>query len=125
MVRNLKSRFSRLKLTIGVVAVAVLLFASFSACASLHQAHHAAIMRGAVLSAVDGEILLCIGSRDGAQAGQELKAYEYVRSTSQRGTGFTRRQIGVVRITEIVDEHFARASVVSGSVKENAIVELD
>jgi hypothetical protein len=37
---------------------------------------------------------------------------------------FTRRDIGHVRIDSIVDEHFARASIVSGAPQVHDIVEL-
>lgn len=122
-----KTRLAQLRAGIRVAAVVLVLLAgsAFIACASLHHAHHSGLMKGSVLSAGDGRLVLCIGSRDGAAVGQELKAYEYVRSAAPRGVGFTRRETGVVRITEIVDEHFAHASVVSGTVKENAIVELE
>jgi hypothetical protein len=35
-----------------------------------------------------------------------------------------REQISKVRITEVIDEHFAKAVVISGKAKEDDIVEL-
>ncbi len=88
-------------------------------CATLY---HEWIMRGSIIEASDSEIYLCIGSKDGASVGQELNVYKIVRLAER--PLFRREPVGKVKITEIVDEHFAKATVISGKAEKNDIVEL-
>jgi hypothetical protein len=55
--------------------------------------------------------------------GQELDVYKVIRVTRARPT-FRPEHTGKVKITEIMDEHFARATVISGKAEKNDIVEL-
>jgi len=66
---------------------------------------------------------ICIGTRDGAKVGQELDIYNIISVSKTRPT-FQREHVGKVKITEIVDEHFAKAKVISGKAEKNDIVEL-
>jgi hypothetical protein len=87
-------------------------------------------MRGSIIESSDSDIYLCIGSKDGASVGQELDVYKVTSiSTFERGAfkgkpKFNRELTGKVKITEIVDEHFAKATVISGNAEKNYIVEL-
>ena len=106
----------------GSVLVVVGLLA---ACAG-SPIYHKAIMRGQVVGVEANEVVLCIGSKDGAQVGQTLEVYRVVNEsrTSERGDLFKKNYIGEVVIGSIVDDHFARASVNSGDVKKHDVVEL-
>ncbi len=80
-------------------------------------------MKGSIVDTSDSDVYLCIGSEDGATVGQELDVYRIIRITRARPT-FERQHIGKIKITEIVDEHFAKATVISGKAEKNDIVEL-
>ncbi|PZU44485.1 MAG: hypothetical protein DI568_15585 [Sphingomonas sp.] len=87
---------------------------------------HSLLMRGHIVDITDGVITLCIGRADGATPGQVLDVARVVPTNPAPKSvpTFTRRDIGHVRIDSIVDEHFARASIVSGAPQVHDIVEL-
>ncbi len=85
--------------------------------------YHCFIMKGSIVDASDSDICLCIGSQDGASVGQELDVYKVIRVTRARPT-FRREYAGKVKIAEIIDEHFAKATVISGKAEKDDIVEL-
>jgi hypothetical protein len=106
------------------------LMAVIAGCSTMQGAQHKYLMRGQVLEASAGVVYLCIGTADGAKAGQQLSAYRFVRSASPPSSKsntpkFKREKTGAVEITEIVDEHYARARVLSGDVVEGNMVELE
>ena len=83
--------------------------------------------RGQIVDITGDIATLCIGKADGAQPGQILDVYRAVPvSIPQKGNApaFRRQEIGHVRIDSIVDDHFARASVIGGKVANHDIVEL-
>ncbi len=94
-------------------------FLTFS-CATVY---HGFLMRGSIIEASDSEVYLCIGSKDGASVGQELDVYKVIRVTRARPT-FRREYTGKVKITEIIDQHFVKAAVISGKAEKDDIVEL-
>lgn len=98
-------------------------------CASLESGAHKYLMRGQILEIADDTAYLCVGSKDGAKAGQEYMVYRFVRAPNPSPKAvqpyYKREQIGKVRVTEIVDEHMATAKVLAGHVKENDVVELE
>ncbi|MEQ9363281.1 MAG: hypothetical protein RIF32_03505 [Leptospirales bacterium] len=113
------------KLAPMLAAFLILAAASAVGCAGSQKAYHGGIMRGTVLEASEKDkVYLCIGSRDGAQVGQELNVYRF-KQTPAAKTRWKRERSGRVKITEIVDEHFARAVVVNGSIKTNEVAELE
>jgi hypothetical protein len=83
-------------------------------------------MRGQILESTSGGVYLCIGSADGAEVGQEYKVYKFVRMQDIKPMqpNYKRVETGTVTITEIVDEHYAKAKLLTGEAKENYIVEL-
>lgn len=111
-----------------IAALLVLSFAIAAGCATAEAVRHQYIMRGQILDVTDGEAYLCIGSADGAQVGQELTVYRFTRAAPTLLKGgspaFQREPTGTVRITEIVNEHFARARVLTGRAEVNSVVEL-
>jgi hypothetical protein len=99
---------------------------SLSGCATLGSARHQYLMRGQIIDVQNGVAYLCIGSSEGAKVGQEYDVYKFkkIPGIGKQDSRYTREKTGQVRVTEIVDEHFARAEIVSGDVKENLFVEL-
>lgn len=91
-------------------------------------AFHRYIMRGAVVESSKDGVYLCIGTADNAQVGEELAVVRVKRVTrgSARGQAprFERESVGKIRIDAIVDQHYARATVLSGNVRKHDIAEL-
>jgi hypothetical protein len=88
---------------------------------------HDVLMRGQILEARSGALVVCVGEADGAQVGQVLDVVRHKRvSRGPKGPGprFRRESVGQVRITELFDTHYAQAQVVSGKPKVNDTVEL-
>jgi hypothetical protein len=99
-----------------LAAIVILLMVS---CASVY---HGYLMKGSIIES-NSEIYLCIGSKDGASVGQEFEVYKIVQGQS-KANPFKRELAGKVKITEIIDEHFAKATVISGKAEKGDIVEL-
>lgn len=111
----------------AIIAAALLIV--LAGCSTMQAAGHKYLMRGQVLQASAGTVYLCIGTADGAKTGQQLSAYHFVpgRNPSSKSSTptFTREKTGTIEIIEIVDEHYARAKVLSGDVNEGNMVELE
>lgn len=120
---------SQLKTTIANLArmmLVVMLLALLSACASNGPVRHY-FMQGQVLSVTDQQVVLCIGTAHGAEAGQVLSVFRHTPvDTSPKAPpqGFQRAEMGQVRIVEVFDEHYARAEVVAGTIHVNDTAEL-
>lgn len=120
------------KIAIVNVLLAIL-FIAVAGCATMKSLGHKYIMKGQILDVSNGEVSLCIGSADGATVGQELPVYRYIVVPKGPYTGvrtratplsYRRETVGSVKITQIVDEHFARATILQGDLKENDVAEL-
>lgn len=87
---------------------------------------HTFVMRGHVVAMEDTGPVICIGKNDGAQTGQVLDVYrvEYRHAHRAEQTSYKRVKVGEVKITEIIDDHFARTQVTDGKLKQHDIVEL-
>ena len=117
--------FSKQYLIIFLVLPLTLLITS---CATTEKAYHQYIMRGSILEVNNDEVYLCIGSKHGAQVEQVLSVYHYqkiIEHPGSKGTHWNWEKTGKIRITEVVDEHFAWAKVISGNVEEGDIAELE
>lgn len=105
----------------------VILTLMVSGCAGLQAAGHKHVMRGQILEVSDSIAYLCVGSNDGAQIGQELTVYRFNKipnpSVKTKSPQFKRQEIGKIKILEIVDEHMANATILSGDVKVNDVAE--
>lgn len=96
-------------------------------CATIDTAKHKYIMRGQILESTNEEAYICIGSADGAEVGQEYKIYKFTRmpDTKSNRPNYRKELKGKIIITEIVNDHYAKARVLSGEARENDVVELD
>jgi len=105
-----------------------MLFIAAAGCATMKAGEHKYIMKGQILDVSDGQAYLCIGSADGAKAGQEFPVYRYERlpfaGTKQEYPSFKREMVGSVKIKQVVDVHYATATILSGDVKVNDVAEL-
>lgn len=105
----------------------LVLCTSLVGCAS-DAIRHGWVMRGQVLAMDDTVATVCVGTRDGAKIGQVFTVQHY---TVKYGVGFkgansvSRTDVGQVKITELFDEHYARAVVVRGMPAINDVVELE
>jgi hypothetical protein len=120
-----------MKWTTGVFAFCGLALAAFAPVLAVGgeqpSLHHRYLMKGSIVEVTSGEVYLCVGRSDGAEAGQVLDVVRVSRIPSgpkAGGVGFIRKPVGKVRIDAVVDEHFARATVVSGEALKGDIVEL-
>ncbi len=106
-----------------------MLLVILASCSTMQAAGHKYLMRGQVIEASNGTVYLCIGTAEGAKKGQQLSAYRFISTTKPipraNTTTFRREKTGTVEIVEIVDEHYARARVLSGDVHEGNLVELE
>jgi len=108
-----------LKSVVSLILATFVIFLTFS-CTTVY---HGFLMKGSIIETSDSDVYLCIGSKDGASVGQELDVYKIAQRQS-KSTPFRRVLTGKVKITEIIDEHFAKATVISGKAGMNDIVEL-
>jgi hypothetical protein len=101
---------------------------SLSSAADPHPGiWHRHFMAGRILESTAGGVYLCIGSADGAIAGQRLEVVRTVRGHTgpkQVGPSTRRQEVGEVRIDQVVDGHFARATVISGRPRKGDVVRL-
>jgi hypothetical protein len=96
-----------------------------TACAG-SQFYHENIMRGQVVGIDNDEVVVCIGSEDGAETGQELQVYRYVweGAVEEGDDDYRVDYVGTLQIKSVVNDHFARAISTKGNVKKHDIVEL-
>ena len=109
------------------LSLSIVAFFMMTSCASIQKVEHKYVMRGSILESTSDGVYLCIGSADGAEVGQELNVYKFIKIPGAGKTipqTFRREETGKVKITEIVDVHYAKAKILSGEAKENYIVEL-
>lgn len=115
----------------GIRLIVVLgsILMGISACLGLEGARHEYLMRGQVVEVTEDQVVVCVGSRDGARVGQELAVYKIstanVGGSPKNPARWEKVKVGSVRIDKVVDDHFAVAQVVSGQVRVNQIVQLD
>ncbi|MDI1229282.1 MAG: hypothetical protein PSY14_16500 [bacterium] len=111
-----------------LVMLFLTLLLPISGCAGLEATGHEYLMRGQILEMKDDVAYLCIGSKDGAQVGQEYSVYKFDRVISHPKVNisrFKKAKTGTIRVTGIVDEHMATAQILKGHAKENYVVELN
>lgn len=110
-----------------LAAMLVTLPVTASAEKSAPGIYHSWIMRGQVLSAEAGKGILCIGKRDNARVGDVLAVVRQTPVTTggPRASGFRPVEVGQVRLTRIVDDHYSEYEVVSGDPQVHDTVELE
>ena len=98
---------------------------SVGACTTAQRVYYAYLTQGQIVNKTDGQVVMCIGTKEGAKLGQTLtivRIHEY--SVVERGMRYERIPVGKIEITEIVEEHFAKARIIEGTADNNDIAEL-
>jgi len=104
-----------------------ILFIVSAGCATMHTVEHKYFMKGQILDVSGGEAYLCIGSAEGAKEGQEFLVYRHGKLPyNQKGgtPSFKREEVGAVKISQVVEEHFAKAKILRGDIRVNDVAEL-
>jgi hypothetical protein len=98
-----------------------------SACAAAPKDVFSGILlKGSIIETSGSIVYLSIGKADGASIGQELNVYRTVPILGRRGTlTFRKEKTGMVRITDISDEQFSQAVILSGKAEKYSLVELE
>jgi len=110
-----------------IMSLSIVALFIMTSCATVDTARHKYTMKGQILESTSEGVYICIGSADGAAIGQEYKVFKFVKmppSPKSTQPNFKKEETGMVKITEIVDEHYAIAKIIAGEAKENYIVEL-
>ncbi|MFZ5635588.1 MAG: hypothetical protein ACOY82_03270 [Pseudomonadota bacterium] len=118
----------RLRILVHLALISVVLALSSIAIADDGGIRHGFIMRGQVIDTDRNSVVVCIGRRDGAEVGQILDVVRHKKSTRSSRANYPqyeRTVVGSVRITEVFDDHYARAEVVQGTAKRSDIIELE
>ena len=112
---------------LALAAVALLAILPATSLAGDPGFKHEYVMRGQVLEADGGRLVVCVGKRDGVEVGRTLEVVRHVRvvgGPKQLGSRFRRERVGSVRVTALFDEHYAEVLVVEGKAQVNDTVEL-
>lgn len=99
--------------------------AGFIAACSVTPFYHY-MMSGQVVYVEGDKVVVCMGSDNGAKPGMVLDVFkvEYTGSIEDGTDNYSRRPVGEIKIDSIIDQHFARGSIVEGNVEPNNIAEL-
>ena len=125
-----QARGSVMKRILVFNALLVLLVVALAGCSRMETARHEILMKGQILEVTDNSAYLCIGSKDGADVGDQFAVYKFTRAVNPDSKYaahpyYEREVVGKIKITEIVDEHMAKANIVAGEVHPNYFVELE
>jgi hypothetical protein len=103
----------------------VVVLTMLSACAN-SPFFHQNFMRGQVVSLSGDTAVICIGSHETELQGKSLSVFRVVHDDGEFDgyKGFGREYVGSIVVDSIIDEHFARATVVEGQISKNDMVEL-
>ena len=103
-------------------AVSLILATFIVSCATVYRGSS---MKGSIIGAFNSGVYLNIES-GGASVGQELNVYKVITKTQEPlARPISERVLtGKVKITEIFDNHLAKAAVISGKAEKPDIVEL-
>lgn len=96
-----------------------------SGCANSDFSHKY-MMKGQVVSTASDNVVVCIGLDDGAKVGQVLDVYTFVMNDENEDESdfFKQEKTGKVKVSSIIDEHFAKVIVLEGEVKRHDMVQL-
>ena len=95
-------------------------------CAS--QVYHDYIMSGQVVTAKGSELVVCVADTNNLEQNKVYDVYRAVYDDNvitEGESGYSREYVGKVRLGNTKDVHFANATIVSGQVMPNDIVEFN
>lgn len=106
--------------------VVIAIFAiGLAGCANSDFSHEY-LMSGQVVS-TDSGVTVCVGEANGAEVGQILTAYRIIDTgnIAEGDETFSKVDIGKVKISKLIDDHFAKVIVLNGDIKKFDMVQLD
>lgn len=109
----------------GITVLILLLTLLIGGCANSNF-YHETFMSGVVAEVNDKEALVCISGRVDLKPGTVLDVYKLDQSSVaviHDNWGYQRKLTGQVKVTEIVDEHFAKVTLVKGRVRKHDMIE--
>ncbi len=95
-----------------------------SACAG-NPFYHDNLKKCTIIDIDRNELVVCIGNKDGAENGQVFSVYRYSIQKDDEAYDYAREYIGKLAIVSVVNDHFARAKVISGAIQKHDIAELE
>lgn len=104
-----------------VLAITLLL----GGCAN-SQFYHDSFMSGVVAEVKDKEALVCISGRPDVQPGTVLEVFTLRQGSNavfHDNWGYQRLLSGQVKVTEVVDEHFAKVTLIKGRIRKHDMIE--
>lgn len=106
--------------------ILILSFSGFFAACSGTQFHHEYVMSGTVVAVQGSKVVVCVGNEDGAKPGMVLDVFaiEYTGTIMEGTDSYSKKRVGEIRIDSIINEHFARGSIVEGHIEPNNVAEL-
>ena len=107
------------------LAVLAIFSIGLAGCANSDFSHEY-LMSGQVVS-TNNEVVVCVGEANGAEVGQILTAYRIVTNDDweEGAASFKKLDIGQVKIDKIINEHFAKVTVLTGDIKKHDMVQLN
>ena len=113
-------------MNIGItrISLIVLLVGLLGACSSSTM-YHDSMMRGQVVQVQDDQVVVCIGTSN-IEPGTDFDVFEVIyEGTIMEGTDSYRlEKVGTITLQSVVDDHFARGRITSGSVERHNEIEL-
>ena len=85
-------------------------------------------MSGQVVTAKGSELVVCVADTSNLEQNKVYDVYRAVYDDNvitEGESGYSREYVGKVRLGNTKDEHFANATIVSGQVMPNDIVEFN
>jgi len=111
-----------------VYLAALIVLIVFAGCSSIQSAYHERYMRGSILKQSGDQYYLCIGKKEGAHVGQVLDVYRFTEIspavTAIDAPVWSKDLTGKISITEVVQEHYAKAKRIQGDVRKGDIAEI-
>jgi hypothetical protein len=110
-------------------AFLVFLAVALAGCSRMESERHKLVMKGQILDVIGDSAYLCIGSKDGAEVGDQFTVYKFMRTVNPYSDYaeqpyYKREVAGRIKIIEIFDEHMAKAIILVGEVKPHYFAEL-
>jgi hypothetical protein len=111
-------------------AFLMFLLVALAGCSRMESERHKLLMKGQILEVIDNAAYLCIGSKDGAEVGDQFTVYKFTRienpNSKYADQPYYKREVaGRIKIVEVFDEHMAKAIILSGEVKPPYVAELE
>jgi hypothetical protein len=106
--------------------IIIVSFSVLIAACSSTQFYHEYVMSGKVVTVEDSKVVVCVGDEDGAEPGMVLDVFAiiYTGTILEGSDNYRQEMVGEIRIDSIIDEHFARGTIIKGSISPNDVAEL-